>query len=435
MTQWDQAKQNKISEEMKEAARLEGVTPKQIRELLVSGRAVIPYNIKHKPKLVCAIGEGLKTKVNANIGTSGAASGLPIELKKLQQAIKAKADTVMDLSIGGNIDLIREKVIANSTVPVGSVPVYQVMVESSKGGKALNEIGVKAMLAGIERHIKSGVDFITVHSGITKEAVNRLKYTKRLMNIVSRGGSFLTQWMVQNGQENPYYQYFDEILDMAREYDVTLSLGDGMRPGAIGDATDSIQLQELIILGELVTRSRAAGVQAMVEGPGHVPIEDIEMNIVLQKRLCFNAPFYVLGPIVTDIAPGYDHITAAIGGAIAGAAGADFLCYVTRSEHLRLPTPEDVYEGVVVSRIAAHVADLRKGVRGARVWDDNMARARENLDWEKQFELSINPELPKSMYEQTQTSDEDVCSMCGEFCSVRGIRRFVKNKEIEWKVL
>lgn len=433
MTQWEAARQNKVTPQIKTVADKEGLDTDVLIDLMRRGEAVIPYNKLHKPEQVCGVGTGLKTKVNANLGTSEVSSGLPVELEKLKMALKAKTDAVMDLSTGGNIDLIRLRILENSPVPVGSVPIYQVMVEAVRKGKALKDISVKDMLSGIEKHIKSGIDFITVHSGITKETVERIKNKPRLMNVVSRGGSFLVQWMVENGQENPLYKYFDEILDMAYEYDVTLSLGDGMRPGAIADATDSIQIQELIILGELIKRCREKGVQAIVEGPGHVPIQDVELNIKLQKRLTDNAPFYVLGPVVTDIAPGYDHITAAIGGAIAAGAGADFLCYVTKSEHLRLPTPEDVYEGVMITRIAAHVADIKKGIPEAIEWDNEMARAREALDWEKQFELSIDPELARKLYEQAKTDDLDVCSMCGEFCAVRGIRQRVKGKEINWK--
>lgn len=381
MTQLEAAKKGIITEEMEKAARFEKISAEELREKIASGEAVLPCNVNHKGITPMAVGKGLSTKVNANLGTSDAYPEVEKELEKLHAAIKAGANSVMDLSTGGDIDQVRKKIIEASPVMVGSVPMYQVLVENQRKGKGMIEMTADDIFAGIEKHCADGVDFITVHCGVNLEVIEELKEKGRVMDIVSRGGSFITAWMLHNQKQNPLYEEFDRLLEIAKKYDVTLSLGDGLRPGCLADATDAPQIQELMILGGLVKRAREAGVQVMVEGPGHVPLDQIEANMKLEKTLCYNAPFYVLGPIVTDVAPGYDHITSAIGGAIAASSGADFLCYVTPAEHLGLPTVEDVKEGVIAARIAAHAADIVKGVKGAWEWDLEMAKARKGLDW------------------------------------------------------
>ncbi|MDO9026270.1 MAG: phosphomethylpyrimidine synthase ThiC, partial [bacterium] len=347
---------------IKKIAEDEKVPWESIKEGLEQGTIVIPMNKNRRLLKPCAVGKGLRTKVNANIGTSQDTAELSIELEKLKAAVGAGADAIMDLSTGGDIDAVRREILAQCPVPLGTVPIYQAAIEAVKNKKSLVEMTVDEIFSVIERQAKDGVDFLTVHCGITSESVKRLKQEGRVASVVSRGGAFTIEWMSYNKAENPLYQYYDRLLDICKEHNVTLSLGDGFRPGCLADATDRAQIQELITLGELVDRARAAGVQAMVEGPGHVPIDQIETNVKIQKELCKGAPFYVLGPLVTDIAPGYDHITAAIGGAWAAYFGADFLCYVTPSEHLKLPDIDDVREGVIVLRIAAHAADIAKGV-------------------------------------------------------------------------
>jgi phosphomethylpyrimidine synthase len=333
----------------------------------------------------------------------------------------------MDLSTGGNIDDVRREIIRHSTVPIGTVPIYQAAIETVGRKKAMVEMTVDDIFAVIERQAEDGIDFITVHCGLTREAARRLKKEGRLMDVVSRGGAFTIEWMAYNKKENPLYEYYDRLLELARSYDLTLSLGDGMRPGSIADATDRAQVQELIVLGELAQRALEKDVQVMIEGPGHVPINQIETNILLQKQLCHGAPFYVLGPLVTDAAPGYDHITSAIGGALAASYGADFLCYVTPSEHLRLPTIEDVREGVIASKIAAHAGDIAKGVKGAMERDIAMSRCRKNLDWKGQIEASLDPVKAKALRDSRTPAEDDVCTMCGEFCAIK-----ILNKEKTW---
>jgi phosphomethylpyrimidine synthase len=373
------------------------------------------------------IGRGLRTKINANIGTSRDCMNVEEELKKLAVAIEAGADTIMDLSTGGSIDEVRKEIVRHSTVPVGTVPIYQAAIEAVGRKKAMVEMTVDEIFAVIERQAEDGIDFITVHCGLTREAARRLKKEGRLMDVVSRGGAFTIEWMAYNKKENPLYEYYDRLLELARSYDLTLSLGDGMRPGSIADATDRAQVQELIVLGELAQQALEKGVQVMIEGPGHVPINQIEANILLQKQLCHGAPFYVLGPLVTDAAPGYDHITSAIGGALAASYGADFLCYVTPSEHLRLPTIEDVREGVIASKIAAHAGDIAKGVKGAMERDIAMSRCRKNLDWKGQIEASLDPIKAKALRDSRTPAEDDVCTMCGEFCAIK-----ILNKEKTW---
>ena len=417
MTQLKLARKGTVSPEIKHVAEKESVETDFIIHGLAAGEIVIPANINHRNLIPCGIGKGLRTKVNANIGTSSDFCDLSTELKKLQTAIEFGADTVMDLSTGGDISAIRRALMRASTVPVGTVPIYQAGIEAIENRGAIVNMTVDEIFAVIEEHAKDGVDFVTVHCGVTQESLARLKKQGRKTDIVSRGGAFLIAWMLHNDKENPLYQYYDRLLDLALEYDFALSLGDGLRPGCLADATDRAQIQELIILGELVERAREAGVQAMVEGPGHLPLNQITTNVQLEKSLCRGAPFYVLGPLVTDVGAGYDHITGAIGGAIAAAAGADFLCYVTPTEHLCLPGVQDVKEGVIASRIAAHAGDIAKDVKGAQEWDEQMSRARKSLDWKAQAELSLDPELSRQIHARIPASGA-TCSMCGKYCAM-----------------
>jgi phosphomethylpyrimidine synthase len=419
MTQLEKARKGLITQEMKIAARVEKVAPEYIRQGLVDGTIVICRNVRHTSIKPLAIGKGLRTKVNANIGTSKDHMDLNLELEKLKIAVDAGADAVMDLSTGGNLAVIRKKVMQKSTVAIGTVPIYQAAVKMIENKKAISEMIADDIFNVIEENGKDGVDFITVHCGVTRLSLAALKSQKRILGIVSRGGSMTANWMDCNKKENPLYEQYDRLLEIAHRYDMVLSLGDGLRPGAIDDATDQAQLQELIILGELAARARAAGVQVMIEGPGHVPLTEIVTNIKLQKEICQNAPFYVLGPLPTDIAPGYDHITSAIGGAIAGAAGADFLCYVTPAEHLRLPTLDDVRDGVIAARIAAHIADIAKDLPGARLKDKKMSQCRKNFDWQGQVDLSIDPEKTVSLLEKSKSAKDEGCTMCGELCAIK----------------
>jgi phosphomethylpyrimidine synthase len=427
MTQLELAREGIISPQMELVARHEGVEAELVRQGVVAGTIVIPANIEHRNLVPCGIGQGLRTKVNANIGTSSDFCDEATELEKLRVAISAGADTVMDLSTGGDISAIRRAIIASSSVAIGTVPIYQAAISALDRHGAIVKMTVDDLFSGIEEHIRDGVDFITVHCGVTRAAIDRLKKQGRVADVVSRGGAFLIGWMLYNDRENPLYEYYDRLLAMAREYDVTLSLGDGMRPGCLADATDRAQVEELLIIGELVARARAAGVQAMVEGPGHLPLDQIEANVRLEKSICQGAPFYVLGPLVTDVAAGYDHITGAIGGAIAAAFGTDFLCYVTPSEHLALPDPEDVRQGVIASRIAAHAGDIVKGVKGALDWDRQMSVARKQLDWDEQARLSLDPERSRRVHGQ-HTSAGAACSMCGDFCAMELVEKYLKVK-------
>ena len=424
MTQLELAKEGIISSPMKLVAQQEGVDAEFIRQGVARGTIVIPANINHTNLVPCGIGQGLKTKVNANIGTSSDFGNIDTELEKLRVAIDCGADTVMDLSTGGDISAIRRAIIASSSVPIGTVPIYQVGIEAIDKRSAIVKMTIDDLFAGIEEHAGDGVDFITVHCGVTQSAIAKLKQQGRVTDVVSRGGAFLIGWMLHNERENPLYEYYDRLLEIAREFDVTLSLGDGMRPGSLADATDRAQVEELLVIGELVQRAQQAGVQAMVEGPGHLPLNQIEANVQLEKAICKGAPFYVLGPLVTDIAAGYDHITGAIGGAIAAAAGTDFLCYVTPAEHLSLPDPEDVKQGVIASRIAAHAGDIVKGVNGAEDWDRRMAMARKKLDWKEQARLSLDPELSRQVHSK-HASAGVACSMCGEFCAMELMEKYL----------
>ena len=424
MTQLKLARKGTVSPQMKHVAEKESVETDFIIQGVAAGEIAIPTNINHPNLIPCGIGKGLRTKVNANIGTSSDFCDLSTELKKLQTAIDFGADTVMDLSTGGDISAIRRAILRASAVAVGTVPIYQAGIEAIENRGAIVNMTVDEIFAVIEEHAKDGVDFMTVHCGVTQASLTRLKKQGRTTDIVSRGGAFLIGWMLHNDKENPLYQYYDRLLDLALRYDFALSLGDGLRPGCLADATDRAQIQELIILGELVERAREAGVQAMVEGPGHLPLDQIAANVQLEKSLCRGAPFYVLGPLVTDIGAGYDHITAAIGGAIAAAAGADFLCYVTPTEHLSLPGIQDVKEGVIASRIAAHAGDIAKGVKGAEEWDEQMSRARKSLDWKTQAELSLDPGLSRQIHARIPASGA-TCSMCGKYCAMAIVDKYL----------
>jgi phosphomethylpyrimidine synthase len=425
MTQLEAARSGKITYEMEAVADQEELSPEYVRAGVAEGKIVIPHNIRRSGVKPCGIGAGLKTKVNANLGTSPDEPSLSNEMEKLEIAVKYGADAVMDLSTGGDLDEIRRRFLDESPVTVGSVPIYNAAVEAVRNEKPIVEMTDDDIFRAIERHVSDGIDFITVHCGTTMEVLKRLKSQGRVADVVSRGGAFLIEWMIYNEQENPLYAQFDRLLEIAKEYDATLSLGDGLRPGCLADATDRPQIQELIILGELAAQAREYGVQAMIEGPGHVPLNEIEANILLEKKLCNGAPFYVLGPLATDIAPGYDHITAAIGGALAGKAGADFLCYVTPAEHLCLPSLDDVKQGVIASRIAAHVADLAKGIKSAHEWDAKMGKARKNLDWNAQAELAIDPELVVETRGKNPSSEKEACTMCGKFCAMKGVREYL----------
>ena len=426
MTQILEARKGNITPEMEAVARAEGVSVEHIIAGVSNGHIVITRNSKHETITPLGIGKGLRTKINANIGTSKDRMSVRDEIEKLKVAISAGADAVMDLSTGGPIVEIRKEILRHSTVSIGTVPIYQAAVETIGQGRSIAQMDPETLFRVIEEQAAEGVDFVTVHCGVTKASIERLKRQGRIMDVVSRGGAFHLEWIIYNERENPLYTQYDRLIEICKAYDMTLSLGDGMRPGCLADATDRAQIEELITLGELREHAHEAGVQVMIEGPGHVPINQVETNIKLQKELCKGAPFYVLGPLVTDVAPGYDHITSAIGGTIAGAAGADFLCYVTPSEHLRLPDLEDVREGVMASRIAAHAADIAKGVTGAIEWDNEMARRRKALDWKGQIELSIDPDRSRKLRESSLPKESDVCSMCGEFCSMKGVSQYLK---------
>lgn len=418
MTQLEAARKGIITEEMKASAAKEGVEPEYIRSSIEEGTVVITKNLLHRSIAGLAVGRGLKTKVNANIGSSQDHTDIEEELTKLRVAIEAGADAVMDLSTGGDVNAIRRAVMEATTVPIGTVPIYQAAHDARKRGKSFVELDAEEMFDSIECQAEDGVDFITVHCGVTRSSVEKVKKQGRIMGIVSRGGALTAEWMRFRKKENPLYEQYPRLLKIAKKYDMVLSLGDGLRPGCLADATDRGQIDELITLGELAKMAFDEGVQVMIEGPGHMPIDQIEANILLQKRLCNNAPFYVLGPLVTDIAPGYDHITSAIGGAIAAAAGADFLCYVTPSEHLRLPTIEDVKDGVIASRIAAHAGDIAKR-RTAIEADKALARARKALNWDEQIRLSIDPARARMIRETSPPEDSSVCTMCGSLCAIK----------------
>lgn len=423
MTQLEYAKKNKITPLMRQIAEKECVSPKQLLKYIKEGRAVIPLNKTRRIKNPCGIGKGLRTKVNANIGTSTSKSEVKNELKKLTAAINAGADAIMDLSIGGNLKKIRQAIIKHSSVPVGTVPIYEIAVQAQKEKGSFLDFNIEDVLKILKSQAMDGVDFFTIHAGVTKKSLDFLRKRKRILDIVSRGGAMISRWIACHKKENPLYEHFDKILDIAYEYDITLSLGDGLRPGSIFDAGDQAQFTELKILGELNERAKKRNVQVIIEGPGHVRLDQIKENMDMEKRICQNAPFYVLGPLVTDIATGYDHISGAIGGALAASFGADFLCYVTASEHLRHPSVDDVREGVIASRIAAHAGDIIKGIKPALEQDRAMSKARRRRDWKKQISLAIDPVKARRYRLSSKPEQSDVCTMCGKYCSIKLMER------------
>ncbi|MEF8873173.1 MAG: phosphomethylpyrimidine synthase ThiC [Candidatus Thermoplasmatota archaeon] len=418
--------EKEVPKKVHKAAENEPIDADRLASLIKKGRAVIPNNPIHDPDPK-PIGEDLRVKVNVNIGTSKDRHDVEEEMEKLKVAEDKGSDAVMDLSTGGDIDKIRREVIESTALPVGTVPIYQCGLTKAREYSVV-EMTSDEIFKSIRKHAEDGVDFVTVHCGVTEDVINRLKESGRLTDIVSRGGSFLAAWILHNQEENPLYEEFDYLLEIAKEYDLTLSLGDGLRPGSIADATDRPQIQELITLGELVKRSREEGVQVMVEGPGHIPLDQVKTNVKIEKDLCDGAPFYVLGPLVTDFAPGYDHISGAIGAALAAYHGADFLCYVTPAEHLGLPDTEDVKEGVIASRIAAHAADVARGIDKDIDW--NISKARKDLDWENMFEKVVDPEKAKRLRKEKNVKDteheEDACSMCGDVCAIKMIEEYFR---------
>ncbi len=428
-TQMEAAKAGFITEAMKVVAEKEYRTPEEIRDLVAKGQVAIPANVNHKSLSPEGIGGGLRTKINVNLGISGDCKNYDMEFDKVKMAIDMGAEAIMDLSNYGKTNTFRTQLIEMSPAMIGTVPMYDAIGYLEKD---LLEISAKDFLRVVEAHAKEGVDFMTIHAGLNRRAVEALKRDKRKMNIVSRGGSLLFAWMEMTGNENPFYEYYDEVLDILREYDVTISLGDALRPGCIDDSTDGGQISELIELGALTERAWAKDVQVMVEGPGHMAMNEIEANMKLQKRICHGAPFYVLGPLVSDIFPGYDHITSAIGGAIAAASGADFLCYVTPAEHLRLPDVNDVKEGIVASKIAAHAADIAKNIPHARDLDNKMAEARHKLDWDEMFDIAYDGEKARRYFETVPPKDRHSCSMCGKMCAVRTTNMILEGKKVEF---
>jgi len=426
-TQMDAARQNIITPEMKMAAKYENVEPEYLRSLIAKGQVVLCANKNHGCLTPYAIGSMLKTKINVNLGTSRDCKDLDLEMKKVQAAVDMGAEAIMDLSSFGDTRKFRRMLTEQCPAIIGTVPIYDAVVYYHK---PLMQITTEEWLDIVKMHAQDGVDFMTIHCGINRETAEKFKRNKRKMNIVSRGGSIIFAWMEMTGKENPFYEHFDDILEICRQYDVTLSLGDACRPGCLADGTDASQIEELITLGELTKRAWAKDVQVMIEGPGHMPLNQIAANMEIQKTLCHGAPFYVLGPIVTDVAPGYDHITSAIGGAIAAWNGAAFLCYVTPAEHLRLPDVDDVKEGIIAAKIAAHSADIAKNVPGAIDWDNDMSDARHKLDWDKMFSLALDPEKAKRYRESSQPEKEDTCSMCGNFCAVKNINRILDGENI-----
>ncbi len=428
-TQMEAAKKGIITPEMKKVAEKEFMDPEVLREKIAKGEVAIPCNVRHTSIEPEGIGSGMRTKINVNLGISGDCNNYDNEMKKVDMAIKFGAESIMDLSNYGKTNKFRTKLIEKSPAMIGTVPMYDAIGYLEKD---LLEITAEDFLKVVRAHAEEGVDFMTIHAGINRRAVEAFMRDKRKMNIVSRGGSLLFAWMMMTGNENPFYEYYDQVLDILREFDVTISLGDALRPGCIDDATDAGQISELIELGALTERAWAKDVQVMVEGPGHMAMNEIEANMKLQKRICHNAPFYVLGPLVTDIAPGYDHITSAIGGAIAAASGADFLCYVTPAEHLRLPDTDDVKEGIMASKIAAHAADIAKGIPHATDRDNAMAEARHKLDWDAMFDICIDREKAQAYYESTPPAERHTCSMCGKMCAVRTTNMILAGEKVEF---
>ncbi len=426
-TQMEAARAGLITEQMERVAIKERIDPQRLGGLIAAGQAVIPANRNHRSLDPEGVGQGLRTKINVNLGVSRDCPDFEPELAKVRKALALKAEAIMDLSSYGKTQEFRRKLISTSPAMIGTVPIYDAV---GFYDRELTDLTAADLLGVIETHARDGVDFMTIHAGLTRETVKHFKANPRVTNIVSRGGSLLFAWMELTGNENPFYEHFDAILEICRAYDVTISLGDACRPGSIADATDAVQIQELVILGELTKRAWERDVQVMIEGPGHMALNEIAANMVLEKRLCHGAPFYVLGPLVTDIAPGYDHITSAIGGAVAAMAGADFLCYVTPAEHLRLPDEEDMVEGIIAAKIAAHAADIAKGIPAARDWDLAMSRARKALDWEEMFRLAIDPEKARRYRAESAPEFEDSCTMCGKMCAVRNVNRILSGETV-----
>jgi len=423
----DAARKGIATREMEIVAKSENMDVQELRALVAEGKIAIPANKNHKSLVPQGVGQGLKTKINVNLGISKDCDDIDKEMEKVKVALDMKAEAIMDLSNYGKTAKFREKLVEMSTAMIGTVPMYDVV---GFYDKELKDISVDEFFKVVEKHAQDGVDFVTIHAGLNRETINTFKRNKRITNIVSRGGSLLFAWMELNQRENPFYEYFDRLLDICEKYDLTLSLGDACRPGSIADATDASQIKELMVLGELTKRAWERNVQVIIEGPGHMAINEIEANMLLQKRLCHGAPFYVLGPLVTDVAPGYDHITSAIGGAIAASYGADFLCYVTPAEHLRLPNLDDMKEGIVAVKIAAHAADIAKGIKGASQWDNEMSKARQELDWEQMFTLALDEEKPRKYRKESTPHHEDSCTMCGKMCSMRNMNKILSGKDI-----
>lgn len=428
ITQIDAARQGIITDAMKRVAEKERKAPEEIRARVAAGTIAIPANINHKNLDPEGVGTGLRTKVNVNLGISGDLIDPEVELEKVRVALELGAEGIMDLSNHGKTQEFRKQLLEMAPVMIGTVPMYDAIGYLEK---ALISITPQDFLDVVRRHAEDGVDFVTIHAGMNRRVIESFKETGRLMNIVSRGGSLIFAWMEATGNENPFYEYYDDVLEILHKYDVTISIGDAMRPGCGYDATDAGQIAELIEIGKLTKRAWDAGVQVMVEGPGHMAIDEIAANMKLQKRLCHDAPFYVLGPLVTDIAPGYDHITAAIGGAVAASSGADFLCYVTPAEHLRLPDVNDVREGLVATKIAAHAADIAKGIPGARDRDNRMSDARRRFDWEEMFDLALDPVKPREYFESAPPTNEESCTMCGKMCAVRTVNTIMDGLVID----
>ncbi|AYD39928.1 phosphomethylpyrimidine synthase ThiC [Clostridium fermenticellae] len=426
-TQMDAARKGIITDEIKTVAEKENMDVNELMKLIAEGKVVVPANKNHKNLSAEGVGKRLKTKINVNLGISKDCCNIDLELDKVKKAIDMKAEAIMDLSCFGKTKEFRTRLIGMSPAMIGTVPMYDAV---GFYDKELKDISAEELLGVIETHAKDGVDFMTIHAGINRETAEVFNRNPRLMNFVSRGGSLLYAWMKLNNKENPFYEYFDKVLDICEKYDVTISLGDACRPGCLNDSTDASQIKELMTLGELAKRAWKRNVQVMIEGPGHMALNEIEANMMMEKKLCHDAPFYVLGPIVTDIAPGYDHITSAIGGAIAATYGADFLCYVTPAEHLRLPDLDDMKEGIIATKIAAHAADIAKGVNGARDIDNSMAKARRELDWNKMFEFAIDPDKARMYRESSRPEDEKTCTMCGKMCAVRNMNKVMEGKNI-----
>ena len=427
-TQMDAAKKGIITPEMEQVSAYENIDVEQLRELVACGQVAIPANKNHRCLKPYGIGSRLKTKINVNLGTSRDCLDLDVEMQKVQAAVDMGAEAIMDLSSFGDTKKFRRKLTSECSAVIGTVPIYDAVVYYNK---ALKDITSDEWMEVVKMHAKDGVDFMTIHCGINRETATRFKESSRHTNIVSRGGSIIFAWMELTGNENPFYERYDELLDICEQYDVTISLGDACRPGSIEDAGDISQISELVELGRLTQRAWEHNVQVMIEGPGHMPLNQIKANMEIQQTICKGAPFYVLGPLVTDVAPGYDHITSAIGGAIAATYGASFLCYVTPAEHLRLPTVEDVKEGIIASKIAAHAADVAKGIPGAKEWDYQMSEARRELDWERQFELAIDPEKARRYREESKPEKEDTCTMCGKMCAVRNINKILRGEDVD----